>query len=306
MACTSGSVQSVADKTIAAKGQVDRLQTMIAQEEAVHKAAFYNMIESHLADAHVTDARELGYQANTKTEYTSEFSLDKIAVVVVSTLKAIAASQDLAARLPAMSPQAIAAYVDVVNAVAEAAKSSSISSNSLSFSMNRLCPGLFAFLSATSLRIKDADTFGTEAVTTTTIYYRLMQSIDDVKNEAQSGEAVIDAKNLLNMKTLQAALTDDLAAGKINIDEWNKKDEAYSVAVAKIEARLAAAKFDTHKPLMLTRKAGFGATLYHSFATGSVANQTVVHASLQRLSVMGAAYKPVLDKSNARLATTYY
>lgn len=306
MACTSGSVQTTADKTVAAKLQIDKLQAMIKEQEGVNKAAFFDSIASHLSDANVNDGREISYASDIKTEYTSEFSLDKIASVVTSALKAVVASQDPTAKVPAMSPAAVAAYVDVVNAVAEAAKSSSTSSASLSFSMTRLSPGMFAFLSATSISIKDADTFGTEAVTTTAIYYRFMQSLDDVKNEAKFGEAVIDAKNLMNMKTLQAALTDDLACGKINIDEWNKKDDAYSLAVSKIESRLNAAKFDNAKPLILKRKAGFGAAVHHSFNVGSETNQAVVLASIKKLSKMGSGYKGVVEKSNARLAKVYF
>jgi hypothetical protein len=165
---------------------------------------------------------------------------------------------------------------------------------------------LFAFLYATSINIKDADTFGTEAVTTTAIYYRFMESIDDVKQGVTFDKALIDAKNLLSMKTLQAALTDELASGQINIDEWMKKDDAFSIAVKRIEDRLAADKFDTAKPLMLMREVGFGAPVRHSFATGSAVNQEVVRAAIQRLSAMGAAYKLVVDKSNQRLASVYY
>ena len=147
-----------------------------------------------------------------------------------------------------MSPQAVEAYVDVVNSVAEAAKSSSAISTSLSFAMNRLAPGMFVFLYVTSISIKDADTFGTESVTTTAIYYRMLQSIDDVKNEAAFVESIIDARSLISMKTLQAALVDDLASDKINLDEWNRKDDAYSHGVMKIEARLAAAKLTLPSP----------------------------------------------------------
>jgi len=306
MACTSGSVQSVADKTVAAKVQIDKLRAMIKEQEGVNKATFFAAINTHLADANVTDAMEVAYNSDIKTEYTSEFSLDKIAAVVTSALKALEKSYDPAVKSPVLTEDAIDAYTDVVNTVAEAAKSSSTSSASLSFSMNRLSPGVVAFLYATSVSIKDADTFGTEAVTTTAIYYRLMQSIDDVKNQAEWGEAVIDAKNLLGMKALQAALTDDLASGKINIDEWMKKDAVYSEAVKRLEDRLAAHKFDKAKPLVLMRASGFGAPVRHSFATGSAVSQEVVRAAIRRLSSMGGAYKVVIERSEARLASGYY
>ena len=296
MACNSGSVQSVADKTVAAKNQIDKLQTMILAQEADNKGRFYAEIEGHLKDAGVTDARELSYNSDVKTEYSSEFSLDKIAAVVTKSLAAIAAAQDPLAKKPAMSPEAIKTYTDVVNTVAEAAKSSSTASASLSFSMNHLSPGLFAFLYASSINIKDVDTFGSEAVTTTAVYYRFMQSIDDVKSEASFGAAVIDAKNFIDMKTIQAALTDDLANGKIDIDEWMKKDALYTDAVNRIKARLDANRL----------KSGVQLLSIHPPAPGASANQQLVLASIQRLSTLGATYQQVVETSRARLANCYY
>lgn len=306
MTCTSGSVQTVADKTVAAKNQIDKLQAALMEQEAANKEKFYDEIKSHLADAKITDATELSYNSDIKTEYTSEFSLDKIAAVVTSALKAAVAATDPTVPEAATSPAAIEAYTDVVNTVAEAAKSSATSSASLSFSMNRLSPGMYAFLYASSVTIKDEDTFGSEAVTSTAIYYRLMQSIDDVKNQAKFGAAIIDANNLLKMKTLQAALTDDLASGAIDIDEWTKKDAAYSVAIKTIQKRLDDAKFDTAQPFILGMEHGFGATISHSFAKGSEANQEVVRAAIQRLSKEEEVYKVVIETSEARLASAYY
>jgi len=289
MACTSGSVQTVSDKTVAAKAEIDKLQKMLMDQEDANKKAFFDTIQEHLSNAQVTDARELTYASDIKTEYTSEFSLDKIAAVVKSALQAAAAAQDPSVKSPAMSPKAIAAYTDVVNTVAEAAKSSSTSSASLSFSMNRLSPGLFAFLYATSVNIKNEDTFGSEAVTSTAIYYRIMQSIEDVNNDTKFGEVLIDANNLLNMKQLQAALTDDLASGKLDIDEWMRKDGQYSEAVQTIQARLAADSSD-----------------HTELAAASSTNQAVVRTAVQKLTAMGEAHKVAIDMSQARLASKYY
>jgi hypothetical protein len=303
----SGSVQTVADKTVAAKDQIAKLQEMLKAQSEENKTTFYEKIESHLADAKVNDAREVDYNDAIKTEYTSDFQLDQIAAVVTSSLKAaVELAKEVEVPESALLPGAISAYTDLVNTVAEAAKSSSTSAASLSFSMNRLSPGLFAFLYASSVNIQDVDTFGSEAVTSTAIYYRFMQSIDDVKNQAEFGEAIIDANNLLHMKTLQAGLTDDLASGKIDIDEWTKKDAAYSAAINRIQKRLDGHKFDTAKPFMLAVEAGFGAPVRHSFATGSAVNQEVVRAAIERLSAMGEAYKAVVEISKARLASVYY
>jgi hypothetical protein len=296
MACTSGSVQSVADKTVAAKEQIDKLQQMIESQSEDFRTKFFSEIDSHLSASRVGDARELAYNSDVKTEYTSEFSLDKIAAVVTKALKAVAAAQDPAAKAPALSPDAIAAYTDVVNTVAEAAKSSSTSSASLSFSMTRLSPGLFAFLSASSINIKDEDTFGSEAITTTAIYYRFMQSIDDINNEAKFGEAQIDASNLLNMKNLQAALTDQLAAGTIDLDTWSTKDDKYSEAVKRIEARLEA---DGTAPGSKPALVGVQFNMKNP-------SDDLARGSIDRLSKMGPQYQKVVDVTNSRLLKGYY
>jgi len=94
MACRTPSVERVADKMSKAKEQIDKLEAMVvAQEEAI-RAKFYGQIDTHLASARLTDAREVAYQVNIKTEYTSEFSLDKIAGVVTSALKAAKVATD--------------------------------------------------------------------------------------------------------------------------------------------------------------------------------------------------------------------
>ena len=56
----------------------------------------------------------------------------------------------------------------------------------------------------------------------------------------------------------------------------------------------------------MTRNAGFGVAMHHSFAKESATKQAVVHASIKRLAKMGAGYKAVIDTSNARLASVYY
>lgn len=306
MVCRTASVQRAADKTTHAADQVKKLETMLEQQAADNKAKFYAEIDGHLADAKITDAREIAYNSDIKTEYTSQFSLDKIAEVVTSALNAAIKATDPTVPNAATSKDAIAAYADVVNSVAEAAKSSSQSASSLSFSMNRLSPGMFAFLYATSVNIQDDETFGSEAVTTTAIYYRMMESLDDLRNEAKFGSAVIDAANLLHWKTLQAALTDDVASGKLTVDDWTKKDAAYSQAIAIIQKRLDDAKFDTGKNLVLALGDGFGKTLDHSFQKGSPETQAVVKSSIQRLETRGDEFSAIVKTSRERLAASYF
>lgn len=309
MACTSGSVQKVADKTAAAKEQVDNLvRRMQADEEKIGRQ-FEQRIDVYLAQAGIKDQQRLNGNSEIKVEYTSEFSLDKIAGVVTASLKAAAAAMakdpSNPAANPAMSKEAIDAYTDVVNCVAEAAKSKSSAAASLSFSMTRLAPGLFAFLYATAVNIKDEDTFGSEAVTSTSIFYRYVRSIDDVKNESKFGEAIIDARSLKNMKDIQAALIDDLSSGKIDIDTWTVKDAKYEAAVKTIRDRLNSRSFRANA-LLLAAADGFGQPVEYLFDKGSLLTQEVVRASIEKLSGMGAAYKEIVAVSSQRLAANYF
>lgn len=239
MACTSGSVEKVAKDHTNAAAQVKRLEDSLQGQADQYKTAFYKQIDEHLADAKITDAIQLEYAFNMKTEYISEFSLDKIAAVVVAALKAVVAAKDPTSPTPGMDAEAIEAYTAVVNTVAEAAKSSSQSASSMSFSMTRLAPGIYAFLQAKSTNILDEDTFGTEAVSSTAILYRIMQSIDDIKNQAKFGLAVLDAQNLLDMKALQVGLTARLGSGQIDIDTWVKLDSKYEGIIQGLKDRLA-------------------------------------------------------------------
>jgi len=66
-----------------------------------------------------------------------------------------------------------------------------------------------------------------------------MESIDDIKNTAEWGLTVLDAKNLLDMKTLQVGLTQRLADGYIDIDTWVTLDGKYEGVIQMLKDRLA-------------------------------------------------------------------
>lgn len=292
MGCISPSVEDAADATAGAKKAVEKLEQSLEDDKNALKTKFFAAIAESLQSANISDGRQIGYSYNIKTEYTSEFSLDKISGVVLSAIQAAIAAQDPSAKTPGTSPEALNAYSDVVIAVAEAAKSSSESSSSLSFSMNRLSPGLYAFLYAVSTSIKDEALFGTEAVTSTAIFYRFMQSIDDIRNEAAFGEALIDAANLIAMKILQAGLTDRLAKGEITPDDWERLDGQYAGMIDTIRDRLKNDGKPENKMAVLD--------------TGSSANRELVRAAIEKLSVMGDAYSSVVETSKSRLENNYF
>lgn len=294
MACRTASVERVADKTTKAKEQIDKLVEMLKKDRDSIENQFSAEISQRFKEAGVTDGRAIQSNYDIKVEYTSEFSLDAIADVVVKALNSVAAATDPSVKQPAMSKEALDSYADLVSSVAEAAKSSSTSAASLSFTMTRLSPGLFSFLRATSVNIEDKETFGTEAVTATSIFYRFFQSIDDVKKDAKFVGALISYDTLLRLKRLQAALVDDLASGKITIEVWMTKDAAYAAAVAQKQKELDAANFKPDdQPKQLT-------------AAEAEWTPAQLEGPLDKLRALGGDYEQVVETTQARLAQDYF
>lgn len=305
MACRTASVERVADKTVKAKEQIDKLQSMIESQESANKARFYKQIDEHLASAKLTDAREISYTSNIKTEYTSEFSLDKIAGVVTMALKAAKAATNPAYPQAPTSPEAIDAYADVVNSIAEAAKSSSSSAASMAFSMNRLAPGTIAFLYASSINIQDDETFGSEAVTTTAIYYRLMESPRDVELSAALDATRIrvaaDLETYKKFIVLQAALVDSLAAGKITFEAYLVLDDKYAKKAAELEKRVK----DGTPPAKLAK--GVTPEIISIEDAGLSADyKSLVLSAVEKLSGMGDIYNSVVQRNRSRIENGYY
>lgn len=302
MACNSASVQRVADTNVNAYEQIRKLRESMLSVHDQHETEFRDLISKNLKLANVSDEREVLYNYDIKTEYTSEFNLDKISQVVITALKAVAKATSPTSPNPATSPEALEAYADLVNSVAESAKSTSTASASQSFSMTRLCAGMFCFLYATTASIKDEETFGTEAVTSTAVYYAFMQSIDDIKNQAEFDLATIDAKALVNMKNLQACLVDELANGNIDIDLWSVKDSAYDKAIARLQERLDNHNFDDKV---------FKSAMPMSNDIVEVdlgTNEVTVFAgsALRQLCEMGDCYADVVALTQSRIEQGYF
>ena len=309
MACRTPSVERVADKTVNAKQQIDKLEAMIKDQEASNKATFYHQIDSHLESAKIDDARETQYQANIKTEYTSEFSLDKIAGVVTSALKAAKVATDPKNPQASTSPEAIDAYSDMVVSVAEAAKSSSTAAASLAFSMSRLAPGTIAFLYASSINIQDSETFGEEAVTTTAIYYRLIQSEKDIELQgafdATRIRVAADLETFRRFVALQADLVNQLADGKLSFDAYIVLDDKYAKKATELQKRV---KDGTPVEKTASAKVNFVPTRKTMSRNGvpTSANYELVKAAIKKMSTMGSSYKKIIEKAQARLESNYF
>lgn len=291
MACRTASVERVADKSVNAQKQLDKLTESVKAQRDTLLDEFDGKVGENLKRARVSDGTLLGSNDYIKVEYSYEFSLDKITSVIKDTLKAIAANKDSKSFQDAFSDKAVESYTDLVNSVSEAAKSKSTAAASISFSMNRLAPGVFAFLSATSASLLEEETFGSESITSTIIFYQLIYSIDDLKNQQSFDEAAIDIQNLMNMKRVQAALTDSLADGSITIDDWMARDEKFNAAVERLRARLDERGFADRTQVA---------------SRGMSENQRIVTAALERLNKMGEVYYPAVSILESRLELSYF
>ncbi|WP_330444198.1 hypothetical protein [Flavobacterium sp. C4GT6] len=291
MACRTPSVERVADKSVNAQKQLDKLTESVKAQRDTLLDEFDGKVGENLKRARISDGTLLGSNDYIKVEYSYEFSLDKIASVIKDTLKAIAANKDSKSLQDAFSDEAVESYTDLVNSVSEAAKSKSTAAASISFSMNRLAPGVFAFLSATSASLLEEETFGSESITSTVIFYQLIYSIDDLKNQQSFDEAAIDIQNLMHMKRVQAALTDSLADGSITIDDWMARDEKLNAAVERLRARLDSRGFADRTQVA---------------SRGMSENQRIVTAALERLNKMGEVYFPAVSILESRLELSYF
>ncbi|EIF0629162.1 hypothetical protein LFP87_004534 [Salmonella enterica] len=244
MACRSASVERVADKTVSARDQIEKLQKMIASQNDQHTNAFQNLIGNYYKSAKITDAKIIGQSSDVKTEYASEFSIDKMANVVIKVLEAAAAVKNPDVQNPATSPEALKAYTNVVNSVAEAAKSKSSSAANLAFSATRIVPGIIAFLYAASVNLQDEETFGSETITTTAIYYQIVESINDLNSQAAFDVATIQYYSIVAMKKLQALQIQSLAKKEMTLQEWKDLNASYSQIIKEMQEELRAMSMD--------------------------------------------------------------
>jgi hypothetical protein len=306
MACRTPSVDRVANNMNATlKGKLAELEKTLQDKDDNIKAEFFKRIDSGLKDAMITDARQIEYNSAIKTEMTSEFNLDAISGVITAALDTAIAvlgspvskdAVDAGVKSPLLTPAALESYKGLVTSVVAAARSSSKGSTSLSFSMNRLSVGVYAFLYASSINLEDKETFGTETITVTTIYYRIIQSIQDVKMQGAFDAVLIAKDAYIKMVSTQAALIDKLANDEISIDAWIALDAKFTGAVATLKARLDAFTFGAGKGLMAAR----------SFNANSDADRQLVQKSIKKLETMGDSYKVAISVSRERLENAHF
>lgn len=232
-------------------------------------------MKSYLAAAGIADGRYLNSSIDTKVEYTTEFSIDAITNVIAKGIDAFGAASDESGEVTAKTaatPAALESYKDLVLSIGEAVKVNGDAAGSYSFSFNRLGPGMFAFVSASSTSITDKETFGTESIAATTFCYQMVESIDDIK--ATTGfmvakiqaAALLEAKNkdyevLKQFSALQVELVTQLGVGNIIFAEYVQLDSNYQGVIERAQRRLDDEHFGAQYPQrILTTEANPSAT----------------------------------------------
>tara|TARA_R110002051_G_scaffold324862_2_gene424206 strand:- start:1559 stop:2464 length:906 start_codon:yes stop_codon:yes gene_type:complete len=296
MSCKSPSLERVTQKSEKAKKQIEELNKQLSDLESSAKEEFEKKIKEHSEKAKVNDFRQLIFNSAIKTEYSHEFSLDKIAPVISASLEAVSQSLTGGVMQVLTSPKAVSSYSDLVLSISEAAKSKSSAANSLTFSANRIAPGVFAFLSANSISIKDKDTFGEEAVTATSIFYSLNNSIEDLKHETSFELAYLNAELLIKFKNIQIGNADELAKGLITIAVWNEKYLLIENVIKNIRERLDNAQFRDIVARSKDADVDIDSTLFNTNK-----NRLILEKSVLQFENRGSLYRGALENVKTML-----
>ncbi len=312
--CRTAKIEEVVNDASAAINQVTKLENQIKSEESVRKQEFLKRIDEYLSLAGVEDERFIQENTYIKVEYASEFSLDKIVEVVKDALQAAADSAIATNPTALLSSNATDSYSEVVVSIGEAAKSSSSTGASGSFSATRLAPGIIAFVYTTSVTIKEIQTFGTEAITATAMHYALIESNQDfaqTKNiETIQWTIKAALKAYKDFITLQASLVDLLAKGQLTYEEYLDRDNKYSETAKKLKLRVQAAIDDVEKPEVTNKSFSLdwsNKKSEKSIVHGrSIANRALIESSLKLLSGFGEKYSSIIELNKKRLDSNHY
>lgn len=156
--------------------------------------------------------------------------------------------------------------------------------------------GLPAYIYTESIKDKAFTHILQDKIDSAVMHLDIMRSINIMRLHSTYNEKFIDAKNLLNLKKLQATLVKELSESNIDIHEWIIKDFAYFQSIQRLQDRLMVEGFKTSIPLMTAKE----------IETFSVENYQMVHEAIKALSLMGKEYNEIVSTSKKRLLDSYY
>lgn len=315
--CRSPNVKNATRGLEVAANAINALEKSQRDREDKLKDIFHAKINKCLQDNSINDAVVLNFNSHIKTEFTAEFNMEAATNAITKALKAAAATA-AAAEAPFLAPEAIKAYADLVTSLAECAKSSSEAANSLSFDMIHLSPGIIAFLFAVSTTATDKSAFGGESVSCTALFHRIVRSTTAVSKHSEFQSALILARTIEKLGRVQAALVEDLAIGKLTVNEYERLDEQYSTLLDKKKSQLPTKKISSPLQKKSSAKPGakfqLGAATFafndyqenHEEQDNPTVNEEIVQLALAKLQQQGSVSEDLLMELQQRLETGFY
>lgn len=236
MACLSTSLEEVVKNSEAARKQVENLQKGLEDSNSINKKIFEDKRDEFFKNAGLDDITNGEVSQNIKVEFASEFSLEKVIPVVKAAIEAAVA---LYAGTTPVTGETKKAFSDLVVAIGECAKFSSSAVSSMSFASNRLSPGLFVSLYASSVNIKDANMFGGKAVTATMYYYQLSKSNKDIAVDMKRVLMQMYAEGVISLNKKIIALGILYADGGITEDVYKERKKTIESIIKDMKPSLA-------------------------------------------------------------------
>jgi len=241
MACRTPSVKKAAEKSEKAKKAIENLRSQVEDLASKEEEKFKKKIEEFEKSLRVDDFVTVRYTSTTKIEFSHEFNLDQLVPVITDAISAVGATLAGTSALAVLqSEAAVQSYTSLVNSIAEAARSKSKSSADTTFSLSRIAPGAYVFLSTTSSTLYDKDTFGEESVTATTFYYGLYTSKKDAVQIVDFDMVILHSKTIIGLNDVRTGYLKKLAEGELTIAEYSALSKAIQAEIATVRSLIAA------------------------------------------------------------------
>ena len=275
MGGAQGKVSDTAKDSEAANTTLKNFAKNRENDAKEYEDDFQKKITEELLRAGINDQTfPVGSGIQHKTEYASEFNVDKLADVVTTALKSLQAATGDDGKVTmetATSDEAMESYVQLVGSIAASLKSSSSSSSNFTFQMTKIGPGIFAFISASAANLTNKKLFGSEAVSCSTFVYTFARSIQDIENTTGYQVAVANSateflfrtqtlinsakaaqESITNFKQAQVANVVEFTSGKMTYAAYSELDDVYQSLVDKAMVRQLA-EFSNHTNVALLK-----------------------------------------------------
>jgi len=118
--------------------------------------------------------------------------------------------------------------------------------------LKQTCLADVVFLYAASNSVQNSALFGSEAVSSTAIFHRIVQSPSDFAREEDFNAAAFEAESLERYRARKLSIFDDVMEGRIERSKWAELDSMLNVMIEKASGRLQRLRAQKKGPLMMT------------------------------------------------------